>query len=103
MFTSLVGSTAVPPLLSYSQNRVMTVSDMKFHALKATVKHFRKLQSMELSRPEYWSGYPFPSPGGLPNPGIKPRSPALQVDSLTAELLEKPISELKVQIFSLHL
>ena len=33
------------------------------------------LQSMEFSRPEYWSGYPFPSPGDLPNPGIEPRSP----------------------------
>ena len=33
--------------------------------------------SMEFSRPEYWSGQPFPSPGDLPNPGIKPRSPAL--------------------------
>ena len=30
---------------------------------------------MEFSRPEYWSGYPFPSPGDLPNPGIEPRSP----------------------------
>ena len=37
---------------------------------------------MEFSRPEYWSGYPFPSPGTLPNPGIEPRSPTLQVDSL---------------------
>ena len=40
---------------------------------------------MEFSRPEYWSGLPFPSPGDLPNPGIKPRSPALQADSLPAE------------------
>ena len=40
---------------------------------------------MEFSRPEYWSGYPFPSPGDLPNPGIKPVSPALQADSLPAE------------------
>ena len=40
---------------------------------------------MEFSRPEYWSGYPFPSPGDLPNPGIEPRSPALQEDSLPAE------------------
>ena len=31
--------------------------------------------SMELSRQEYWSGLPFPSPGNLPNPGIEPRSP----------------------------
>ena len=37
--------------------------------------------SMEFSRQEYWNGLPFPSPGDLPNPGIKPRSPALQADS----------------------
>ena len=35
---------------------------------------------MKFSRPEYWSGYLFPSPGDLPNPGIKPRVPALQAD-----------------------
>ena len=39
---------------------------------------------------EYWSGWPIPSPGDLPNPGIEPRSPALQVVSLPAELTEKP-------------
>ena len=37
--------------------------------------------NMEFSRQEYWSGLPFPSPGDLPNPGIKPGSPALQADS----------------------
>ena len=31
--------------------------------------------SMNISRQEYWNGLPFPSPGELPNPGIKPRSP----------------------------
>ena len=41
--------------------------------------------SMEFSRQEYWSGLPFPSLGDLPNPRIKPRSPALQVDSLLTE------------------
>ena len=40
---------------------------------------------MEFSRPEYRSG--FPSPGDLPDPGIESGSPALQVDSLPAELL----------------
>ena len=49
------------------------------------------IQSMEFSRPEYWSGQPFPSPGDLPNPGIKPRSPALQADSLPAEPPGKPV------------
>ena len=39
--------------------------------------------SMGFSRQEYWSGLPFPSPGDLPNPGIEPRSPALQADTLT--------------------
>ena len=37
---------------------------------------------MEFSRPEYWSGEPVPSPGDLRNPGIQPRSPAMQADSL---------------------
>ena len=46
--------------------------------------------SMEFSRPEYWSGLPFPSPGDLPNPEIEPRSPALQADSLPAEPQGKP-------------
>ena len=41
--------------------------------------------SMEFSRQEYWNGLPFPTPGDLPNPGIEPRSPALQVDSLPSE------------------
>ena len=45
---------------------------------------------MESSRPEYWSGQPFPPPGDLPNPGIEPRSPALQADSLPAEPQGKP-------------
>ena len=45
---------------------------------------------MAFSRPKYWNGYPFPSPGDLPNTGMKPRSPALQVDSLPAEPQGKP-------------
>ena len=42
--------------------------------------------SMEFSRQENWSGLPFPSPGDLPNPGMEPRSPALQADYLPFEL-----------------
>ena len=48
------------------------------------------MQSMGFSRPEYWSGLPFPSPGDLPNPGMEPRSPTLQADSLPAEPQGKP-------------
>ena len=46
--------------------------------------------SMGFSRQEYWSGLPFPSVGDLHNPGIEPRSPALQADSLPAEPQGKP-------------
>ena len=49
---------------------------------------------MGLSRQEYWSGLPFPSPGDLPDPGIEPRSPALQADTLQSE----PTGELIVII-----
>ena len=41
---------------------------------------------MGFSRQEYWSGFPFPSPRDLPDPGIKPRCPALQANSLLSEL-----------------
>ena len=51
--------------------------------------------SVGFSRQEYWSGLPFPSPGELPNPGIKPRSPALQADSLPTELQGKPHRKLQ--------
>ena len=51
---------------------------------------------MEFSRREYWSGLPFPSPGrDLPNPGIKPGSPALQADSLPSGPPGKPLGGLE--------
>ena len=50
----------------------------------------------ELSRPEYWSGQPFPSPGDLPNPGIESSPPALQADSLPAEPLGSPGHRIKL-------
>ena len=43
------------------------------------------------SKPEYWSGLPFPSPRDLPEPGIEPRSPALQADTLLSEPPGKPL------------
>ena len=46
---------------------------------------------MEFSSPEYWSGWPFPSPGDIPNPGITPMYPILQTDSLPAEPQRKII------------
>ena len=49
-----------------------------------TVAHKASL-AMYFSRQEYWNGLPFPSPGDLPNPRIKPRYPAFQADSLPSE------------------
>ena len=46
--------------------------------------------SMGFPKQEYWSGSPFPSPGNLPNPGIKPASPALAGGFFTTEPLRKP-------------
>ena len=48
------------------------------------------LQSVEFSRPGCCSGQPFPSPGDPPNPGIKPRSPTLQMDHLLADPQGEP-------------
>ena len=52
--------------------------------------------SMGFSRQEHWSRLPLPSPGDLPDPGIKPRSPTLQADALTSEPPGKP-SHLNVE------
>ena len=48
---------------------------------------------MEFSRQEYLSGLPFPSPGDLSNPGIKPGSPVLQADSSPSEGNALPIPD----------
>ena len=57
-----------------------------------TIAHSAPL-SMGFSRQEYyWSGLPCPPLGYLPNPGIKPRSPAFQADSLLSEPLGKPMN-----------
>ena len=55
---------------------------------------------MEFSRQEYWSGFPFPSPGNLPDPGIEPRSPTLQADSLPSEPPGKHLMKSMVNFMS---
>ena len=55
-----------------------------------TVAHQAPL-SMAFPRQEYWSGLPFPSPGDLSDPGIEPRSPVLQTDSLLPEPTENQV------------
>ena len=61
---------------------------------------YEALPSMGFSRQEYWSGLPFPSPGDLHDPGIKPRSPALQADTLPSELPGKPLKTSKDCVYT---
>jgi len=67
-----------------SEVKVKSLSRVRLFATLWTVACQAPL-SMGFSRQEYWSGLPFPSPGDLPNPGIEPRSPALQADALTSD------------------
>ena len=71
--------------------KVKSLSHVQLFAASWTVA-LQAPPSMGFSRQEYWSGLPFPSPGDLPDPGIEPRSPALQADALTSEPPGKPVS-----------
>ena len=70
-------------------NKVKLLSHVWLFATPWAVGH-QAPASMRFSRQEYWSGLPFPSPADLPDPGIEPRSPALQADALTSEPPGKP-------------
>ena len=65
---------------------VLLLSRVRLFVTTWTVAH-QALLSMGFSRHEYWSGLPCPPPGELPIPGIDPRSPTLQMDSLQSEPL----------------
>ena len=77
-----------PHCLDYSETKVAqacpTLCDTMDYSLSGFWIH-------GISSQEYWSGLPFPSPVDLPDPGIKPGSPALQADALRSEPPEKPI------------
>ena len=64
--------------------KVKSLSRVRLFATPWTVAH-QAPPSMGFSRQEYWGGLPFPSPGDLSDPGIEPRSPTLQADTLTSE------------------
>ena len=78
-------TTSAPP----GKVKVKSLSRVRLFATPWNVAP-QALPSMGFSRQEYWSGVPFPSPGDLPDPGIEPRSPALQADALTSEPPGKP-------------
>ena len=64
--------------------KVKSLSHVQLFVTPWTVVH-QASPSIEVSRHEYWSGLPFPSPEDLPGPGIEPRSPVLQADALPSE------------------
>ena len=89
-------SLGPPTLSAYSTFVVIVaVQSLSHDSLVTpwTIAHQVPL-SMTFSRQEFGSGLPFRSPGDLPNPGIEPRSPALQADSLPSEPPGKPQSGL---------
>ena len=68
---------------------VKSLSHVRLFVTQWSVAH-QAPQFMGISRQEYWSGLPFPSPGDLPDPGIELGSPALQTDALPSEPPGKP-------------
>ena len=72
-----------------SKVKVKSLSCVRLFATPWTIAHQAPL-SMGFSWQEYSSGLPFPSPRNLPDPGIKPGSSSLQVDSLPSEPPGKP-------------
>ena len=64
--------------------KVKSLSPVRLFVTSWTVAYQAPL-SMGVSRQEYWSGLPFPSPGDLPDPGIEPGFPTLEADALTSE------------------
>ena len=64
--------------------KVKSLSHVQLFVTPWTVVH-QASPSIEVSRHEYWSGLPFPSPEDLPDPGIEPSCPVLQADALPSE------------------
>ena len=67
-----------------SKVKVKSLSRVRLFATTWTVA-YQAVPSTGISRQEYWSGLPFPSPGDLPHPGIEAGSPALWADALPSE------------------
>ena len=84
MLEPLDNRAAKKYLRYYFRPSWFTRSLMSDSATPRTPAHQTPL-SMGISRKEYWSGLPVPSPGHLPDSGIEPRSPALQADSFPSE------------------
>ena len=74
-----------------------SLSCVRLFLTPQTIAHQAPL-SMGFFRQEYWSGLPFPFPGELPDPGIKPGSPVIWADALQSEPPGKPLYALSIII-----
>ena len=74
----------------YSLYACIRVQSVQLCVILWAITHQAPL-SLKISKQEYWSGQPFPSPEDLPNPGMEPGSPVLQADSLLSEPPGKPV------------
>ena len=88
-------------ILNLHKVKVKLLSRVQLFVTPWTVAYQASL-SVGFSRQEYWSGLPFPSPGDLPNTGIKPGSPALQADALASEPPGRLKMSLIVQDWDTH-
>ena len=79
--------TGINPLLSLACSGGLVTKSRPTPATS-----WRYIARQGFPRKAYWSGWPFPSPGDLPEPGIEPRSPALQADSFLIEPPGNPLS-----------
>ena len=77
-------------LLNWVKSESVSYSIISDSVIPWIIAHQAPL-SMELFRQEYWSGFPLPSPGDLPDPGIQLRSLALQADPLPSKAPGKPV------------
>ena len=103
------GANEVSPKIAtvFCLKMISRLQDQKNEISRSVISNFatpwtvvcQAPMSMEFSRQEYWSG--LPSPGDLPNPGIKPRSPILQADSLPSELPVKDHTYMILYIFDI--
>ena len=89
-FNFLICEVRIGVIMPTWECSVMHVKESESRSVMSDSSTMWTIQSIESSRPEYWSGQPFPSPGDLPNPGTEPRVPTLQADSLPSEPPGKP-------------
>ena len=94
----ILKSEILDSYLAWSE--VKLLSRVRLFATPWTVA-YQALPSMGFSRQECWSGLPFPSQGDLPDPGIEPRSPALQADALLSEPPGKPTQYVRITFICL--